>query len=88
MKREYDKVKLHATLLNTIFRKDEGDLGDRLLIKERESFDARQVLETWGSFSFGRVQLSEIHLSQRRAGRRTAAGYYLPSAVLSLYSCQ
>ena len=33
MKREYDRVKLHATLLNTIFRKDEGDLGDRLLNK-------------------------------------------------------
>ena len=33
MKREYDRVKLHATLLNTLFRKDEGDLGDKLLTK-------------------------------------------------------
>ena len=35
MKREYDRVKLHATLLNTLFRKDEGDLGDKLLTKVR-----------------------------------------------------
>ena len=33
MKKEYDRVKLHATLLNTLFRKDEGDIGDRFLTK-------------------------------------------------------
>ena len=33
MKEEYDRVKLHATLLNTLFRKDEGDIGDRFLTK-------------------------------------------------------
>ena len=33
MKKEYDKVKLHATLLNTLFRKDEGDIGDKFVSK-------------------------------------------------------
>ena len=108
MRKEYDRVKLHVTLLNTLFRKDEGDIGDRHLTKvqcnvvqlqchrfetnflfqERESFDARDILETWGEVSLGRVTMSELHLSQRRAGRRTAAGYYLPSAILTVNTCQ
>ena len=107
MKKEYDRVKLHVTLLNTLFRRDAGDLGDRNLTKvciffcakqchrfeatlfqERESFDAREILETWSELSLGRVSMSELHLSQRRAGRRTAAGYYLPSAVLKVNTCQ
>ena len=87
MKMEYDRVKLHATLLNTLFRKDEGDLGDKHLTKARESFDARQILETWGDYSLGKVQFQELHLSQRRAGRRTNAGYYLPSSVVQLGQC-
>ena len=33
MKKEYDRVKLHVTLLNTLFRRDAGDIGDRNLIK-------------------------------------------------------
>ena len=86
MRRDYDRVKLHVTLLNTLFRKDQGDLGDRDR-KERESFDGREVLERFNEVSLGRMELSQLHLSQRRAGRRTNSGYYLPSAVLSINSC-
>jgi hypothetical protein len=28
MRREYDRVKLHLTLINTLFRKEQGGLGD------------------------------------------------------------
>jgi len=87
MKKEYDRVKLHATLMNTLFRKDEGDIGDKFLSKDRESFDSRQIMETWPEKCFGTVEFSELHLSQRRAGRRTAAGYYLPSAIVQINSC-
>ena len=83
MRKEYDRVKLHVTLLNTLFRKDQGDLGDRERT-ERESFDGRRLLEMFSGLRLGQVELSEVHLSQRRAGRRTAKGYYLPSAVLCL----
>lgn len=83
MRREHERVKLHVTLLNTLFRKDQGDLGDRDR-RERESFDGRMLLEKFSGLSLGSVELSELHLSQRRAGRRTNSGYYLPSAVLSL----
>ena len=86
MRREYDRVKLHVTLLNTLFRRDQGDLGDRDR-KERESFNARGLLDRFSQVSLGRLEFSELHLSQRRAGRRTNSGYYLPSAVLSINSC-
>lgn len=83
MRREYDRVKLHCTLLNTRFRREEDDLGK---VKEnemtRESFDARPLLQRWGDLNLGKVLLSEIHLSQRMAGKKSAQGYYLSSAVL------
>ena len=86
MRREHDRVKLHVTLLNTLFRREQGDLGDTDR-KERESFDGRLLLERFSKVGLGQVELTEVHLSQRRAGRRTNAGYYLPSAVLSVNSC-
>ena len=86
MRREHDRVKLHVTLLNTLFRREQGDLGDTDR-KERESFDGRLLLERFSKVGLGQVELSEVHLSQRRAGRRTNAGYYLPSAVLSVNTC-
>jgi hypothetical protein len=38
-------------------------------------------------YRFTDVEISEIHLSQRRAGRRSAEGYYLPSTILSITTC-
>lgn len=87
MTRQYDKVKLHVTLMNTLFRKDAGDHGDKNDQTERESFDSRGVFEGWGDLKLGEVNVTEIHLSQRRAGRRTKEGYYLPSCVVNLISC-
>jgi len=87
MKREYDRVKIHLTLMNTIFRKDQGDLGDNEVGQVRESFDCRPVLEGWNNLNLGKVKVEEIHLSQRRAGRRTAEGYYLPSCIVGITKC-
>jgi len=89
MKKEYDRVKLHLTVMNTLFRKEQGDIGEKQNknTKVRESFDCRPILEGWNEIHFGTVQLEEIHLSQRRAGRRTAEGYYLPSAIVTINSC-
>ena len=55
--------------------------------QDRESFDSRSIMETWPERNLGTVEFSELHLSQRRAGRRTTAGYYLPSAVVQINSC-
>lgn len=88
MRREDESVKLHLTLLNTLFRRDqEEDLVVKAVGRPRESFDCRPVLEGWGSLTLGRVEVGEIHLSQRRAGRRTAEGYYLPSAIMVIGGC-
>ncbi|RXM33798.1 Activating signal cointegrator 1 complex subunit 1 [Acipenser ruthenus] len=50
MTKEWDRVKLHATVMNTVFRKDPSaedkrDSG-RQGLKDRESFDARNLMKT------------------------------------------
>jgi len=87
MKREYDRIKFHVTLMNTLFRKDKNDVGDKNDPDNRESFDARTILNLFSERRFSDVEISEIHLSQRRAGRRSAEGYYLPSHILKITSC-
>lgn len=44
------------------------------------SFECCPVLSGWGCISLGEEE--EVHLSQRRAGRRTGEEYYLPSVVV------
>ncbi|XP_051529588.1 activating signal cointegrator 1 complex subunit 1-like [Myxocyprinus asiaticus] len=78
MEREWDKVKIHATVMNTLFRKDpsaevKGTSG-RQNIKDRESFDARNILQMFGEFDFGAFELNSVHLSQRYSTDST--GYY------------
>lgn len=89
MRRERDRVKLHCTILNSLFRREEaeGEVGEAREEGgrgERETFDGRPLLERWGEVVLGEVAVEEVHLSVRRAGRRTAKGYYLPSHVLRL----
>ena len=43
--------------------------------------DVREVLELFGDYDFGEVTVKEIHLSQRRAGKRNKDGYYHPSTI-------
>ncbi|XP_072280594.1 activating signal cointegrator 1 complex subunit 1 [Pyxicephalus adspersus] len=80
MLKEWDRVKLHATVMNTLFRRDPlaeerstvspGKPGQR----ERESFDARNVLKLFENFSFGELDLDTVHLSQRFS--TDSSGYY------------
>ena len=59
MQRDYDKVKLHITLINTIFRQEPDAESGRETKKSsdthrggggkiRESFDARRILQVCG----------------------------------------
>ena len=82
MPRQFDRVKLHMTVLNTIFRKE--DIGGATEVEQqqnRETLDARRLLQLYGDFPFGSMDLKEIHLSQRRVGKRTKENYYFPSAI-------
>jgi activating signal cointegrator complex subunit 1 len=86
-KKQYDRVKLHVTVINSLMRKEsqqnveasmsqsqsQSQSGDQN--KERVSFDARNVLKQFGDFDFGVYTLREIHLSVRFTTNANT-GYY------------
>uniref|UniRef100_UPI003467EF77 Activating signal cointegrator 1 complex subunit 1 n=1 Tax=Alvinella pompejana TaxID=6376 RepID=UPI003467EF77 len=80
MNREHDRVKLHVTVMNTLMRKDPTGAGvtvssgNKKPIKDRESFDANNILKLYGDYDFGPYQINTIHLSQRYSTSQD--GYY------------
>eukprot|EP00794_Sanderia_malayensis_P011270 gene11270-12450_t len=73
MKREYDRVKLHATVINTKFlniiegeqTKDDSSNRSHGQINKRSTFDARKVIQLCENFNFGETTVNSIHLSKR-----------------------
>ncbi|KAI8772425.1 activating signal cointegrator 1 complex subunit 1-like [Biomphalaria glabrata] len=84
MKKEYDRVKLHVTVLNTLMRKDPTGIFDaaRPGTKFRESFDASGMLRTFKDFDFGPLCVDSIHLSQRHTTSKS--GYYESASIIEL----
>lgn len=79
-KKQYDRVKLHVTVINTLMRKEtqldaSSNQNSGIESKERESFDARNVLKQFADFDFGIYMLKEIHLSIRFTTNNNT-GYY------------
>ena len=71
-KKQYDRVKLHATVMNSLMRTDPSGTStatrkanNKLADRDRESFDARNILKLFGDFDFGTYIINEIHLSIR-----------------------
>ena len=66
-KKQYnsEQVKLHATVINSLKRQDNSCSAEPTTKKERESFDARNILKHFGDYDFGHYVLNEIHLSLR-----------------------
>uniref|UniRef100_A0A8C8RIA8 Activating signal cointegrator 1 complex subunit 1 n=1 Tax=Pelusios castaneus TaxID=367368 RepID=A0A8C8RIA8_9SAUR len=87
MMKEWDSVKLHATIMNTLFRKESNAeeqnnaITGKLPFKERETFDGRNILKVFENFHFGEVQLNSVHLSQRFS--TDSSGYYATSGQLT-----
>lgn len=85
MVQDWDRVKLHGTVMNTLFRKDstaEGAGGPgRPAISGREAFDARNILKTFGTYRFGEFELNTVLLSQRYSTDCT--GYYTSAGSLA-----
>eukprot|EP01090_Pellita_catalonica_P014089 TRINITY_DN3504_c0_g1_i2.p1 TRINITY_DN3504_c0_g1~~TRINITY_DN3504_c0_g1_i2.p1 ORF type:complete len:229 (+),score=41.45 TRINITY_DN3504_c0_g1_i2:349-1035(+) len=71
-------VLLHATLYNTRFRKK----GLTAKEEKRIPFDATQIINSFGSHSFGEYQLKEIQLSKR--GEFDEENYYKCEAKILL----
>ncbi|XP_058477106.1 activating signal cointegrator 1 complex subunit 1 [Solea solea] len=85
MVREWDRVKLHGTVMNTLFRKDStvedtGGAG-RHTVSDREAFDARNILKKFGAYGFGEFELKNVLLSQRYSTDCT--GYYSSAGSVS-----
>jgi activating signal cointegrator complex subunit 1 len=83
--KKHDNVKLHVTLLNSLFRDNddavEKDEANRTT--ERRTFDASKILEKYRDFYFGEIIVSEIHLSQRYS--KATNGYYEATGILKLF---
>ncbi|CAJ1080289.1 activating signal cointegrator 1 complex subunit 1 [Xyrichtys novacula] len=86
MIREWDRVKLHGTVMNTLFRRDSTveDVGGtgRQTVNEREAFDARNILKKFGTYHFGDFELNTVLLSQRYSSDCT--GYYSSAGSINL----
>ncbi|KAJ3653586.1 hypothetical protein Zmor_012829 [Zophobas morio] len=80
VKRQYDSVKLHVTLMNSLFRK--SDDFQREPGAKRESFDATYILDKYKDYYFGKTSLEKIHLSVRFT--TTQSGYYQSAATITL----
>lgn len=82
--KNHDNVKLHVTLLNSLF----GDNDDAVEKDEsnntikRKTFDASKILSKYRDFYFGEIIINEIHLSQRYSNATN--GYYEATASLKL----
>ncbi|KAL4640036.1 activating signal cointegrator 1 complex subunit 1 [Arapaima gigas] len=85
MVREWDRVKLHGTVMNTLFRRDlsEEDKSTAKILntKDREAFDARNILRMFGAYHFGEFELNAVHLSQRYSTDCT--GFYTSSGTVT-----
>ncbi|XP_052893024.1 activating signal cointegrator 1 complex subunit 1 [Anopheles moucheti] len=83
MQRKYEQVKLHTTLINSLFRASQTEVvNEKEAERKRITFDASEILRLYGEFDFGSLVLNEIHLSQRFS--TSCTGYYEATAVMKL----
>ncbi|RNA08454.1 Activating signal cointegrator 1 complex subunit 1 [Brachionus plicatilis] len=77
-RKQFERVKLHATVMNSLRRVDmsvDNEFEDKKESKsQRESFDCRNILKFFGDYDFGIYVLEEIHLSLRFTS--APDGYY------------
>lgn len=72
-RRQYDKVKLHATIINTSFRSPE---------EKKEAFDATNILQKYENYYFGAAEFNSIHLSIRFTTGESS--YYEAACVIEI----
>ena len=89
MRRQYDSVKLHLTVMNTKFKRsyqeqyenndqtssiNENKWNKDTSVTNKERIDARDILNKFGDRNFGTTLINEMHLSQLKTGRRAKTG--------------
>ena len=73
MKKQFERVKLHATVMNSLCRVDANDENENEFSQQntrgnkssRESFDARNILKYFGDYEFGRHVINQLDISIR-----------------------
>ncbi|ESO08122.1 hypothetical protein HELRODRAFT_75623 [Helobdella robusta] len=88
MTKQYDHVKLHVTLMNTAFRKENvcfnsSSSSGRDGFKGRECFDGTKIFEKFRDFYFGSLDLDRVHIS-RRFSTDNKTGYYTDDGLVML----
>lgn len=73
--RDRESVKLHMTIMNVAFDKDESGRF------KKNKFNAKPILEKFHELNFGTIPLTEVHLSQRKA--YDDKGYYKATTKLT-----
>lgn len=89
MQTKGESVKLHVTLINSLFRDNDdafisttdGQSRDKEKVT-RVTFDASKILKKHKDYYFGEVAIKEIHLSQRYS--KSTNGYYEATGVLKI----
>uniref|UniRef100_A0A1B6FIS2 K Homology domain-containing protein n=1 Tax=Cuerna arida TaxID=1464854 RepID=A0A1B6FIS2_9HEMI len=79
--KQFERVKLHVTIMNTLFRDSRKESTGKY--KTRETFNVAPMLEVFRDFPFGEVTIDTIHLSTRFSTSST--GYYQDTTQISLY---
>ena len=82
MKKQFERVKLHATVMNSLCRVDANDETENDFNENkgggnkasRESFDARNVLKVFGDYDFGEYTINQLDISVRYTADKN--GYY------------
>lgn len=80
--REYERVKLHVTLMNTKFTASSSE-GGALSRPNRRYFNAKSILEKFKGFTFGSQTVDVLHLSERHT-TSPSTGYYQSISELHL----
>lgn len=85
VQRKYDRVKLHITLINSLFRDNTSGAmaaGEEEPRSSRVTFDATTILREFGHYDFGSQKVTDIHLSQRYS--TACDGYYEATGQIKL----
>lgn len=81
---KHDHVKLHVTLINSLFR-DNDDAIEKEESQGRDkrlTFDATKILKKYKDYYFGEIKINEIYLSQRYS--KSTNGYYESTGTLKI----
>jgi len=83
LKKQYDAVKLHATVINSLFRYDQSAQDNSGEKKKRITFDGKSILEQFSNYYFGELHIKSLDICIRKTF--DADGLYKVATSLPLF---